>query len=240
MPVPKEDAGPEKFSLGPIPVEAFLTSRFLPIPLVWALHPLKWYNSQTFKLLWCYAAAFLYHHFLAVTLGDRDPEAPLVHPWHFLTAILFNRLVLELNFCESSHAFRGAPWLSIYLHTFLILSICADPMKFKAQIMGAHKNLRTNMAIYKQMDKDGVQQANSPAIVMVEDGPTGQFNRANRSLTHFTEFAPAIVVLMLVARDAFPSAVFILSVVYAYGRVIHQTGEAGVSHALFLSRECAG
>ena len=109
-------------------------------------------------------------------------------------------------------------------------------MKFKAQIMGAHKNLRTNMAIYKQMDGDGVQQADSPAIVMVEDGATGQFNRANRSLTHFTEFAPAIVVLMLVARDAFPTAVFILSVVYAYGRVIHQTGEAGVSHARFLSR----
>ena len=87
-------------------------------------------------------------------------------------------------------------------------------------------------------DKDPKTAANpqtGPAIVMVEDGATGQFNRANRSLTHFTEFAPAIVVLMLVARDAFPAAVFILSVVYAYGRVIHQTGEAGVSRALVLS-----
>lgn len=203
MPDPEKkpgDPAKEPFSLGPIPVEAFLTSMFMPIPLVWALHPLKWYNSRTFKLLWTYAAAFLYHHFLAATLGDLDaPEGHIVNKWHFLTAILVNRLVLELNFY---------------------------PMKFKAQIMGAHKNLRTNMAIYKQMDGDGVQQADSPAIVMVEDGATGQFNRANRSLTHFTEFAPAIVVLMLVARDAFPSAVFILSVVYAYGRVIHQTGEA--------------
>ena len=112
------EADKEPFSLGPIPVEAFLTSMFMPIPLVWALHPLKWYNSQTFKLLWCYAAAFLYHHFLAVTLGDRDPEAPLVHPWHFLTAILFNRLVLELNFCESSHAFSRRPPKSIPFHTF--------------------------------------------------------------------------------------------------------------------------
>ena len=127
-----------------------------------------------------------------------------------------------------------------------MLSIRADPMKFKAKIMGQHKNLRTNMAIYKAINKDGdfagdkdpktaANPQTGPAIVMVEDGATGQFNRANRSLTHFTEFAPAIVVLMLVARDAFPAAVFILSVVYAYGRVIHQTGEAGVSRALVLS-----
>ena len=123
-----------------------------------------------------------------------------------------------------------------------MLSIRADPMKFKQKIMGQHKNLRTNMAIYKAIDPGATSAGEDtaktsqtgPAIVMVEDGATGQFNRANRSLTHFTEFAPAIVVLMLVARDAFPAAVFILSVVYAYGRVIHQTGEAGASRALFF------
>ena len=121
MPDPAKKPVPDKepFSLGPIPVEAFLTSRFLPIPLVWALHPLKWYNSRTFKLLWCYAAAFLYHHFLAATLGDLDaPDGHSVNKWHFLTAILFNRLVLELNFCESSHAFSRRPPKSIPFHTF--------------------------------------------------------------------------------------------------------------------------
>ena len=114
-------------------------------------------------------------------------------------------------------------------------------MKFKQLIMGQHKNLRTNMAIYKALDttQDNGDEQNpqtGPAIVMVEDGATGQFNRANRSLTHFTEFAPAIVVLLLVAKDVFPCGTFICAVVYTYGRVIHQTGEAGARTSAFSCR----
>ena len=81
-------------------------------------------------------------------------------------------------------------------------------MKFKSLIMGTHKNLRTNMTIYKALNPDGdfgddknpTNPQQGPAVVMVEGGATGQFNRANRSLTHFTEFAPAIVVLFLVVN----------------------------------------
>ena len=116
-------------------------------------------------------------------------------------------------------------------------------MKFKSLIMGTHKNLRTNMTIYKALNPDGdfgddknpTNPQQGPAVVMVEGGATGQFNRANRSLTHFTEFAPAIVVLFLVVKDVFPCGAFICAVVYTYGRVIHQTGEAGARTAAFIS-----
>ena len=117
----------------------------------------------------------------------------------FLAAILFARLTLSLNFY---------------------------PMKFKSKIMwGSSKNLRTNMAIYKPLKSDGTTDVEAPAVVMVDDGEVGKYNRANRSLSHFTETVPSFLLMLAAVGPIFPLPAFIVVVFYAYGRVAHQKGE---------------
>jgi len=118
----------------------------------------------------------------------------------FLAAILFSRLTLQLNFY---------------------------PMEHKGKIMwGSSGNLRTNMSVYKALNKDGEQDVESPAIVMVSDGEAGKYNRANRSLTHFTETVPSFLLMLVLVGPVFPLPAFVIVALYAYGRVAHQKGEA--------------
>jgi len=118
--------------------------------------------------------------------------------WTFLVAVLFSRLVLELNFF---------------------------PMTFKSKIMRRKSgNLRTNMAIYKALDSAGAPAGQ--AIVLDQAGATGQYNRANRSLTHFSETAPSVVVMLPLVASVYPFPAFVLTALYAAGRVSHQRGEA--------------
>lgn len=118
----------------------------------------------------------------------------------FLSAIVFGRMVLQLNFF---------------------------PMQYKSKIMkGDSKNLRTNMAIYKPLNQEGGTDETSKAIVMVADGDVGKYNRANRSLTHFTETVPSVLFMLFLIGPVFPSATFGIVVVYSLGRVLHQRGEA--------------
>jgi hypothetical protein len=66
--------------------------------------------------------------------------------WTFLTAVLFSRAVLYLNFF---------------------------PMKYKKKIMrGSSGNIRTNMAIYKALDNEG--KSHGQAIVMAAEGDVGR------------------------------------------------------------------
>jgi uncharacterized membrane protein YecN with MAPEG domain len=125
---------------------------------------------------------------------DRGADAE----WTFIGALLFSRMVLQLNFF---------------------------PMVFKSQIMrGKSGNLRTNMSIYKAIDGSGT--ATGQAVVMDQTGATGQYNRANRSLSHFVETAPAVVVMLPLVASVFPFPAFVLTALYAMGRVLHQRGEA--------------
>ena len=98
-------------------------------------------------------------------------------------------------------------------------------MVFKSKIMrGKSGNLRTNMAIYKAIDSAG--EATGQTIVMDQTGATGQYNRANRSLSHFVETAPAVVVMLPLVASVYPLPSFVLTAIYAAGRVLHQRGEA--------------
>ena len=136
-------------------------------------------------------------------LGDHakfDERIGTDNGFLFLAAIVFARMVLSLNFY---------------------------PMEHKAKIMkGSSGNLRTNMAIYKQLNKDGGTDDESPAIVMVAEGDVGMYNRANRSLTHVTETVPSLLFMLSLVGKIFPMATFVIVVVYAAGRISHQRGEA--------------
>jgi uncharacterized membrane protein YecN with MAPEG domain len=69
----------------------------------------------------------------------------------------------------------------------------------------------------------------------------GRYNRANRSLAHFTETAPAVVVLLALVAPVFPFPGFVLTALYCLGRVLHMRGEAkgygshGVGFALSMA-----
>ena len=77
---------------------------------------------------------------------------------------------------------------------------------------------QANMYIYKT-------PAGQP--VLLDEGPeVGKYNRANRSLTHFTEWAAAMCVAFLMVAYCFPVPAFVLTIVYALGRVLHQIGYA--------------
>ena len=142
------------------------------------------------------AIAFAIHAFGSTAKYDAKLD-DADQGFYFLGALVFSRMVMHLNFY---------------------------PMVFKAQIMsGKAGNLRTNMAIYKAL-KDG--KPDGAAIVMDAEGAAGQYNRANRSLSHFTETAPGIMVTVAAAGPVFPFPVFILVCLYALGRALHQRGEA--------------
>lgn len=110
----------------------------------------------------------------------------------------------------------------IYLAAFLIsrLTVWLNnfPMIYKARVMTMKSgNLRSNMYIYKEY--------NSDKIVLLDDGEeTGKYNRANRSLHHFTENVAGICCGMVLAGFCFPFPVLVCVCIFSAGRVIHQIG----------------
>merc|ERR1712013_82695 len=77
----------------------------------------------------------------------------------------------------------------------------------------------TNPAFYKPIG-DG----SARSIGMAQDGVVGQYNRANRSLTHFIENGMAMIVCVLAIGKVFPVPVFVLTCVFVIGRILHQIG----------------
>lgn len=98
-------------------------------------------------------------------------------------------------------------WLNMY------------PLLFKQQILPGKGNVRANSQIYKT--------ANSGEIVVLEDSDTaGSYNRANRSLTHFTETGMPMVLNMALAGVIYPFPTMVCTAIYGLGRILHQTGYA--------------
>ena len=114
--------------------------------------------------------------------------------WAFFSAFIISRLVVYLNFA---------------------------PLNFKSKILSQKAgNLRANPIFYKNLAPGG----NDSYVGMVEDGDVGSYNRANRSLHHFVENASALVAGFALSAFVFPIATFILVLIYAIGRIIHQYG----------------
>ena len=117
--------------------------------------------------------------------------------WSYLSAVVFCRLVNFLN---------------MYPTCMHRAKIMRDEWEFG--------NVRANMSIYKAIG----QNAAPNAVVMVEDGDVGAYNRANRSMHHFVENAAHFCVGVVMATAVFPFPTFVLVAVFALGRVAHQTG----------------
>jgi uncharacterized membrane protein YecN with MAPEG domain len=61
-------------------------------------------------------------------------------------------------------------------------------------------------------------------VVLVEHGDLGRYNRANRSLHHFTETSLPVVVAIGLVSQVWPVHAFGLTCAFALGRVLHQIG----------------
>ena len=130
--------------------------------------------------------------------GSTKLDLVTSHELHhlFLSAMVFGRCV---------------GWLNTY------------PMQHKSRILrGKSGNLRANMVFYRKLNED----ENSGYIGMESEGDVGKYNRANRSLTHFTENALPTAMSILLAGFVFPTSTLCLTSVYALGRILHQRGYA--------------
>ena len=109
----------------------------------------------------------------------------------------------------------------VYLAAFIIsrLTVWLNnyPMLAKSRVMTAKSgNLRSNMYIFKEY--------NSDKTVVLDDGEeTGKYNRANRSLHHYVENVPGLLVGMPLAGFCFPMAAVVLVSIFAVGRILHQS-----------------
>lgn len=91
------------------------------------------------------------------------------------------------------------------------------PLIPKAQVMLQNKTIRSNMYIYR------VDSEQPQAVLLDESGDVGRYNRANRSMHHFTEWTGGVLFTSLCSINVYPFPVFILIVVLAIGRVWHQS-----------------
>jgi len=110
----------------------------------------------------------------------------------------------------------------------LTVTINSMPLVWKSSIMLAGSgNLRANMYIYKVAHESG--EAGAPGyshVLLDEQGDVGKYNRANRSLHHYTENLAPFFLGVPLASYVFPAATFVLVCIFAIGRVWHQTGYA--------------
>eukprot|EP00747_Dinoflagellata_sp_TGD_P162207 gnl/TRDRNA2_/TRDRNA2_179550_c0_seq1.p1 gnl/TRDRNA2_/TRDRNA2_179550_c0~~gnl/TRDRNA2_/TRDRNA2_179550_c0_seq1.p1 ORF type:complete len:283 (+),score=35.62 gnl/TRDRNA2_/TRDRNA2_179550_c0_seq1:91-849(+) len=118
---------------------------------------------------------------------------------------------------------QGYLYLASFVFALVVTFLNNYPMCYKSMCMRIDSgNLRANMMIYKQAGA----QAGAPYTILETEGPVGSYNRANRSLTHFTENSISTALCILLAGRVFPFPTFILTAVFALGRVVHQVGYA--------------
>lgn len=121
----------------------------------------------------------------------------------------------------------GYFYLTAVVLGFLVSWINMYPMVYKQMIMQRDSgNLRANMMIYKEAGSS----KDAPHVILETEGPVGAYNRANRSLTHFTENALSVIMSIILAGQIFPFPTCVLAIVFAVGRIWHQVGYASIGY----------
>lgn len=81
-------------------------------------------------------------------------------------------------------------------------------------------NLRANMFIYKML----AEGSGESRVVLANEGDEGLYNRANRSLYHFTENSMGIAIGITLNSYVFPLPTFIITCIFVIGRIVYQVG----------------
>jgi hypothetical protein len=122
---------------------------------------------------------------------------------------------------EELHWVCLAAW--VFARTIALVNTL--PMFYKSGIMGVTAgNLRANMMIYKLANRESDDE---PYVILEEDGCVGQYNRANRSLTHMIENLGGFMIAFPIAAYLLPFVTLVLTIMFSLGRVVHQVGYAG-------------
>jgi hypothetical protein len=134
-------------------------------------------------------------------------------------------------------------FFSAVLFSLLTFWLNFYPMIPKARVMLKNKGIRPNMYIFKANNPAGAPT--TPCVILEEEGDCGKYNRANRSMHHFAEYAAGCVFTAICAGLVFPFPTFILIIIIAIGRVWHQVaysnngyGAHAGGFALFMVGYC--
>jgi len=96
------------------------------------------------------------------------------------------------------------------------INVLPATLKNAAMQGRAKGNIRANMYLFTD-ERGGL-------VVLDEQGAAGRYNRANRSIHHFTENAMPFLLCMPLAGFCFGPATFVLTLIFCLGRVLHQVG----------------
>eukprot|EP00747_Dinoflagellata_sp_TGD_P169446 gnl/TRDRNA2_/TRDRNA2_198435_c0_seq1.p2 gnl/TRDRNA2_/TRDRNA2_198435_c0~~gnl/TRDRNA2_/TRDRNA2_198435_c0_seq1.p2 ORF type:complete len:223 (-),score=31.10 gnl/TRDRNA2_/TRDRNA2_198435_c0_seq1:105-773(-) len=113
----------------------------------------------------------------------------------------------------------GYPFIGFVAFSMAVNFLNMYPGRFKSAILPSGTNFAANMHVYKVLDRPDL-----PYVVLEEDGPVGIYNRANRSLFHFTENVAYTITSAFCAVVVFPFQVMVCILVFSFGRIIHQVG----------------
>ncbi|CAK9077308.1 Pentatricopeptide repeat-containing protein At2g41720 (Protein EMBRYO DEFECTIVE 2654) [Durusdinium trenchii] len=156
--------------------------------------------------------------FLGLALPRAIAGAIAVAIWRKWDTQQYEQNIANLVKGEHGYLYAAAALFGLMVHW-----INQFPMIYKHMLMRMNSgNLRANMMIYKQL---GAKE-DAPYVVLETQGPVGCYNRANRSLFHFTENSLAFVLCLLLAGVIFPLPALALTACFSVGRVVHQIGYA--------------
>ncbi|CAK9115852.1 unnamed protein product [Durusdinium trenchii] len=117
--------------------------------------------------------------FLGLALPRAIAGAIAVAIWRKWDTQQYEQNIANLVKGEHGYLYAAAALFGLMVHW-----INQFPMIYKHMLMRMNSgNLRANMMIYKQL---GAKE-DAPYVVLETQGPVGCYNRANRSLFHFTE-----------------------------------------------------
>uniref|UniRef100_A0A7S1QDF0 Uncharacterized protein n=1 Tax=Alexandrium catenella TaxID=2925 RepID=A0A7S1QDF0_ALECA len=147
----------------------------------------------------------------------------------FLVAYLILRFG-DTEYYEAQIAFfnglTGTRWgylfLAVVVFSALTSWLNVMPIVLQARVMGIRdSNLSANMYIYR-VSHVANSRGKVPYVLLEEDGPEGQYNRASRSMHQFIEWAIAVALCIPFAGVIFPAWAFVLTLIFAAGRIWHQ------------------
>ncbi|CAE8715996.1 unnamed protein product [Polarella glacialis] len=166
---------------------------------------------------------FLPLFLLGLTIPRAIGGAIALAIYKFGKTALYDKNMAGLGLAESENGYLYA---AAAVFGFLVSWLNNYPVLYKNMVMRfSSGNLRANMMIFKEDGKEG-----APYVVLETEGPVGSYNRANRSLTHFTENTPSLALCIILAGSVFPLPTLTLTATFGFGRILHQIGYASVGY----------
>lgn len=132
--------------------------------------------------------------------------------------------VYSTNIAAAVAAGQAPVHAALVVIAYAIRLVNFIPMIYKEKVMkGALRdeigaNMRANPFIFKTVG------TKSETVLFTNDGVTGQYNRANRSLAHMIENIGSFLAGLVLAGGVFPFPTFVLACAFGAGRVMHQVG----------------